>query len=260
MAVAKAFSVQGRVIWALMLREVHTLYGGDRLGYLWAIIQSAFGIGVFWIVRVVMGFKAPHGMSMPAFLITGFAVWSLFSSIVLKSVSAIDGNKTLLTFPQVTPVDLHLARAGVIVATEVVVAVLLLSLSYYLGYEFARPDWLGVMGALFLATGLGLGLGMTLSSLCAWVPVLAKLVPMVFRIMFFLSGVFFSLRGLPYGLREYISWNPALQVIEWMRVSLAPTYPASDVNIPYLCTLVALTITSGLLLERHARRYFAQQY
>lgn len=257
MEVAKALSVQGRVVWALMLREIHTLYGGDRLGYLWAIIQNAFSVGVFWGLRTVMGFKPPHGMSVPAFLIAGFAVWNIFSGLVLKSISAIDGNKTLLTFPQVTPVDLLLARVGVVVTTEVVVAVSLLSLSYYLGYDLTMPNWSGVLGVLLLVTALGLGLGATFSSLCAWLPILAKLLPMVFRILFFVSGVFFSLKNLPYGFREYIIWNPALQLIEWIRVSLAPAYPADDVNIAYLATLAIITMTSGLLLERQSRKRFA---
>ena len=43
--------VQGRVIMALILREVHTLYGSSRLGYLWAVIQTMFGIGIFWGIR-----------------------------------------------------------------------------------------------------------------------------------------------------------------------------------------------------------------
>ena len=45
-SVSPALTVQGRVIAALILREIHTLYGNTRLGYLWAIIQTAFGIGV----------------------------------------------------------------------------------------------------------------------------------------------------------------------------------------------------------------------
>ena len=39
-SVSSALTVQGRVITALILREVHTLYGNTRLGYLWAIIQK----------------------------------------------------------------------------------------------------------------------------------------------------------------------------------------------------------------------------
>lgn len=56
--------VQGRVIMALILREVHTLYGSSRLGYLWAVIQTMFGIGIFWGIREIAGARAPHGMSV----------------------------------------------------------------------------------------------------------------------------------------------------------------------------------------------------
>ncbi len=47
-SVSSALTVQGRVIAALILREVHTLYGNTKLGYLWAIIQTVFAISVFW--------------------------------------------------------------------------------------------------------------------------------------------------------------------------------------------------------------------
>ena len=66
--------VQGRVIMALILREVHTLYGSSRLGYLWAVIQTMFGIGIFWGIREIAGARAPHGMSVLSFLACGFAL------------------------------------------------------------------------------------------------------------------------------------------------------------------------------------------
>lgn len=66
-SVSPALTVQGRVIAALILREVHTLYGNTRLGYLWAIIQTAFGIGVFWAFREVMGAHALMVWGWPYF-------------------------------------------------------------------------------------------------------------------------------------------------------------------------------------------------
>jgi capsular polysaccharide transport system permease protein len=257
MEAGKALSVQGRVIWALMLREIHTLYGDARLGYLWVIIQNTFGLAVFWALRVFMGATAPHGLSVPAFLITGFMIWNIFTSIVLKSSTAVDGNQTLLTFPQVTPVDLLLARAVVVVTTEMLVAVMLLSVSYYLGYGLNRPDWPAVLGAVFLTAGLGVGFGFILSALRIQMPALDRLVPMFFRILFFMSGIFFSLKSLPYGLGGLLNWNPVLQLIDWLRVGLAPGYPAADVDVFYLCGMTLVALTGGLLLERRARRLAA---
>ena len=59
-SVSSALTVQGRVIAALILREVHTLYGNTRLGYLWAVIQTAFNIAVFWLLREFLGAHAPQ--------------------------------------------------------------------------------------------------------------------------------------------------------------------------------------------------------
>ena len=55
-----ALIVQGRVIYALMMREVHTIYGTSRLGYLWALIQTMWGIGVFWGENVVHAYIRPQ--------------------------------------------------------------------------------------------------------------------------------------------------------------------------------------------------------
>jgi capsular polysaccharide transport system permease protein len=255
METAKALSVQGRVIWALMLREIHTLYGDSRLGYLWVIIQNAFGLGVFWGLRALMGFRPPYGMSVLSFLISGFMLWNIFSSLVLKSITAVEGNIALLTFPQVTPVDVLLARAGVLVATEVVVAVVLLSIGYYIGYDLNMPDWPAVFGVLFLTVGLGLGFGLILSAVRLYVTALDKLMPMIFRILFFLSGIFFSLKNLPlpYGLGDVLNLNPVLQLIEWLRNGMAPAYPAADVDAGYLCGLTLAALTIGLWSERRTR-------
>lgn len=253
MGVSKAAAVQGRVVWALMLREIHTLYGGDYLGYLWALINSAVQIGIFWVLRSLLGFHPPHGMALPVFLITGFGVWHVFSNIVLKSVAAADGNRALLTFPQVTPLDLLLARAGVVLATETAVVLILLGLSLALGYEMDRPDWAGLMGVMAVTASLGLGLGASLSALAEMLPVLKKIIPIFFRIMFFVSGVFFSPSAIPPFLRDYLLLNPVMQIIEWMRVSMAPAYPPARVDLVYLGMWCLISLVIGLMLERRVR-------
>ena len=50
-ALVNAIAVQLRVIWALMLREIHTINGKSRLGYLWVLIQGVFNVAVFWALR-----------------------------------------------------------------------------------------------------------------------------------------------------------------------------------------------------------------
>lgn len=253
-----AIRVQGRVVWALMLREIHTIHGGTVLGYLWVIINSAFGVGVFWALRAFFGFRPPHGMSAPAFLIIGFCFWKIFSGIVQKSLAAVSGNRALLTFPQVTPLDLLLARTLILLATEIIVGGLLLGLSLLMGYPIGPVNWGGLMIAMVYIGGLSFSMGAFLTNMRLFIPPLDKVIPMVMRILFFCSGVFFSVDRMPYMARDILKWNPVLQLIELGRNSLAQSYVVYSVDMQYLTGWIILFSFFGLLLERYGRKYLAE--
>jgi len=191
-SLSEAFASQCRVIFALMMREIHTLYGKTQLGYLWAIIQTAMGISVMWLFRAICGVSKPHGMNILTFLVVGYVLWGIMTQSILKCMKAIDSNKTLLTFPQVTPIDVMLARCIVILCTQIISATTLLFIGYYLGYDFHISNIGGLLYALALSFAIGLGMGMTLSSLNSYFPTLERIVPIVFRFLLFASGVMFS--------------------------------------------------------------------
>ena len=142
--------VQGRVIMALILREVHTLYGSSRLGYLWAVIQTMFGIGIFWGIREIAGARAPHGMSVLMFLLAGFGLWARFSETLTKCMTAVNGNKALLTFPQVTPLDLMLSRTVVVWGTQLSSGCVIAGIAAFCGTSLYVSDWTGLFAAFLL--------------------------------------------------------------------------------------------------------------
>ena len=249
-----ALIVQGRVIYALMMREVHTIYGTSRLGYLWALIQTMWGIGMFWGMRYLAGAKAPHGMHILMFMLAGFGFFNIFSGILSKCMSAVNGNRALLTFPQVTPVDLMISRAVIVWATELVAAFLLIGIGMLFGMPFYLSDFGGLLILLILTPLLGLGAGMMLASLAVLYPTLEKIVPMVMRILFFASGLFYSATTLPSYVLKYLWYNPMLQIIEWARVCLSRGYSTISYSPLYLVSLTMLCLCSGLLLERYVRR------
>ena len=194
--------VQGRVIMALILREVHTLYGSSRLGYLWAVIQTMFGIGIFWGIREIAGARAPHGMSVLMFLLAGFGLWATFSETLTKCMSAVSGNKALLTFPQVTPLDLMLSRTVVVWGTQLSSGCVITGIAAFCGTSLYVSDWTGLFAAFLLTPLLGLGCGMLCASLAVFWPTLEKIVPMILRILFFASGIFFSVSMFPKNIAD----------------------------------------------------------
>jgi capsular polysaccharide transport system permease protein len=247
------FIVQCRVIAALMLREVHTINGNSKLGYLWVLVQSAFSIAVFWGLREFMNAHAPHGMSMALFLALGFGVWAVFSDGVTKTMSAVSGNRALLTFPQVTEFDVMFARILVLSATQLVVTAIIVAVSLLFGYVFRPGDWLLALAVMILIPLCALGMGMIIAALAVFVPVLEKIVPMIFRILFFVSGVFFSVDMFPQYIAEILMWNPILQAIELMRTSLHQGYTVTGLSFGYLVIFTVCSLGLGGFLERYVR-------
>lgn len=251
---SSSIGIQCRVVYALMMREIHTLYGKTQLGYLWAIIKTAIGIAVMWVLRVICGMSKPHGMSVLTYLVVGFVLWSIVTNSITKCMTAIQSNKTLLTFPQVTPIDVMIARCLVILCTEIISGAVLLFIGYYLGYELYISNIGGLLYIFGLAYTVGLGTGMILSSLNSYFPTIERIVPIIFRFLMFASGVMFSVTMFTGRIGTWILWNPFLQIIEFTRSCMSSGYPSDFVSHYYLVQLALYSITIGLLLEKHTRK------
>jgi capsular polysaccharide transport system permease protein len=254
-----ATRAQARVVWALMLRETKTLFGKHKLGYLWAPINAAFFIGIFWAIRDFAGFHAPHGMSTPVFLVGGFIPWFLFAETVTSGMNSVNGNRSLLAYPQVFPLDILTARALLQGAMYVCVMVVLLSIAHAMDYRVTLQDPARILAALSLALLLGFGTGSLCSALNLMWPTTARVVPLILRVMFFVSGLFFSVDAMPPYVQRYLFFNPLSHLIESLRGGMSASFNSQFVYLPYVIGFVLVTLSLGLLLERYSRRYMEQQ-
>ncbi len=252
-SVSPALTVQGRVIAALILREVHTLYGNTKLGYLWAIIQTAFNIAVFWLFREFLGAHAPHGMGMAVFLLCGFIPWNIFKDTLTRCMKAVSANQALLTFPQVTELDLMIARVIVVWGTQLVSAIVILSVAATLGQSMELRHPATLAATLFFAPLLGLGMGLVFASLSRLWPTLERLIPILMRFLFFASGVFFQVSELPARFSAPLLLNPAAQLIEWQRYGFSASSASPLYSVGYMVAWCLISLCLGLLLERYVR-------
>ena len=245
--------MQGRVLWALCLREIHGKHGKSRLGYLWQLIKTGFGVAVFWWIRELAHAAPPQGLPMPIFLLMGFIPWFIFSETLSMVMEAVRTNKALLTFPQVTPLDLCLSSAVVVWCTEVLVLGIYLTGLHLAGYDFTIYAPETFLLALLGVGLLGLGAGLVLSALNFYVPAIEKLVPMVMRILFLSTGVFFSPSQMSATYGDAIMWIPTANFIEMLRGVFLSRSLNSMVKLEYIVCLTAGCLVLGLLLERYVR-------
>lgn len=250
----QALALQGRVIWALCLREIQGKHGKSRLGYLWQFVKTGFTISIFWFLRTIGGFYTPYDIAMPLYLLMGAIPWFIFQQTVTLTMSAVQSNEALLTFPQVTTLDLMLGCAIVAWVTEVIVFLFYLFLFIQLGLEVRLVDpfsFLCGMAGIWL---FGLGVGLVLTALNLYVNIIEKLVPMFMRILFFSSGVFFSPEARFGGEYSWLfRWNPLTNYFELLRGAFVFSSPMDSVKTEYIFYVTIYTLGAGLLLERFVR-------
>ena len=253
MAVSLGITVQGRVIYALMMREIHTLYGNTTIGYLWAVFQCLASVLIFWFIRFMLGAHAPHGMSILAFLLSGFLPWYLFSDTLGKCMSAISANRALLTFAQVTPLDLMISRMVVVWGTQIISSLLIV----ILGFLVNQPVYITNFGYFLLsiisAPILGFSFGIIISTLGYFWSPLIRIVSIVMRILFFISGIFFSISSIPHPYQDYLLYNPLVHLIELTRKSMSTPYVNSVFDLQYFMMWFIVSLVFALLFERYMR-------
>ena len=105
-------SVQRRVIAALIIREIHTRYGRDNLGFLWVMaepLMCASGVMVLWLA---LRGNYDHDLPVIAIVLFGYLPLLLFRHTVGHAIGFARPNVGLLYHRQVTLLDLIFARAS----------------------------------------------------------------------------------------------------------------------------------------------------
>ena len=212
-----SWEVQRSVLFALMLRELKTRFGGQWLGALWIIAEPLAHVLLMMLIFGYVRHRLLPGVAYEMFLVTGLLPFFMFKSLVLRLMDAIDANQGLFGYRQVKPLDALVSRAVLEVGMYSVVYVLVLTLMAFLGLSVVpqRPlELIGVSAALLCG---GLGLGVTLAVLTDDVPRARAIVRIIFFPLYMISGVVLPMNTLTSDLQSWLLWNPVLHALEISR-------------------------------------------
>ena len=106
----RSWSIQRRVIGALLMREVLTRYGRHNIGFLWLFMEPmlfTLGITALWTLS-----GAHHGSSLPivAFALTGYSSVLLWRNMPSRCIAAIEPNLSLLYHRHIKIIDIYCSR------------------------------------------------------------------------------------------------------------------------------------------------------
>ena len=243
-----AYTVQCRVLHALILRELKARYGNRRLGYMWALLEPLMLMSILFAGFQLLGRDSQAGIQVPLFLVTGFGPFFMFRDVFAEVMNGTRGHQSLLMFPQVTRLDLVVSKMVLSALIWIVVFITLLIGLYFLGFTFNFEDPLGVMVGFALIILLGLGLGLLLGAISIRYEVVQSISqPLLGRPLFFTSGLFFTASMLPAAARDIMLYNPLLHCIEMIRASMFESFESRYIDLGYVIVFALILVSGGLM-------------
>ena len=213
-------------IWAMAKHDLTSRYVGTIGGPLWAILNPAATVAIYWVVFSV-GFKAmgPSGMPFVLYFMSGLVPWLLFNNTIMTSVSAVTGRPHLvkkIVFPtEVLPIVNLVSETF----THVAMLLILLVVMWYYGL---RPTPFLFQTAYYYAAlcFFLVGLSWLLSSLQVFHRDVAQGISVVLNFWFWLTPIVWTNDMVPEKYRWMLQLNPVAYVVEGYRKSLLQQEPA----------------------------------
>lgn len=250
-----SLAIQVRVIGAVMLRELHTRFGRNNIGYMWLVLEPMIlsaGISIF---HVAAHLSLPFGFSPATFYASGYITYIVFRNNVNRASGMIESNKPLLFHKNVTLLDLSVARVLLDMIATMGAMILILGAYILVGLApFPDRPWL-ILAGLALMSWLSLGFALLISGASQFSPIIERFVhPTTYLILPF-SGMASVMDELPRKFAVINSWFPFPHIADLVREGLRADFHSTYMNLNYVVAMCAVTTLLGLLMLGLARSH-----
>ncbi|NNH76596.1 ABC transporter permease [Acinetobacter sp. ANC 5380] len=244
---------------ALLLRELQTRFGQYRLGYLWVFLEPLLTIGIMVVLFGTVMQRTLPGMDYPVFLINGIIPFFMFRTGVTLAISATESNRGLFSYRPVKPIDALLARNVLEFLLKFTAYIAFTAAFVWFGYSISFeqiPQLLGYWSLLFIFM---LACSLIFIVIGDFSKELNKFLSVFFLILYFLSGILYSIHIIPVEYREYLLYNPLIHIFELMRHAVAPSYSlVPGISLSYFIIWMIVSLFIGLLLYKRFERHMVK--
>lgn len=242
--------VMGAALHALLMRELQTRFGGYRLGYFWAPLEVIFQVAIYLIIFGTIMQRVLPGMNYELFLVSGLVPFQMMSRTATRSLGAVEANQGLLMYRSVRHIDVILARAFLEFVIYFFTFVLLILLLAFFGITFSLSSLHIVLFCWASLFVFSFGLALIMMIVGHYGGEISKIVSLIFTVLYFTSGVLYSIHIVPEPYLSYLLYNPFIHNFEMMRHALSPTYPNYHIDIWYFLEWTMVINFFGLLLYK----------
>ncbi|MGG4049565.1 ABC transporter permease [Paenibacillus favisporus] len=250
---------QHKFIWQLSKKDLQSRYLGSFLGVLWAFIQPAVQIVIFWFVFQV-GFKSVPVDNFPfiLWLVSAMIPWFYVSDSVLNGTNSILENSYL--------VKKVVFKVGLLPIVKIYSALcvhgfFLITMLVMFGIYGYYPNLYNIQILYYLlgSTLLILGISWVTSALVIFLKDVGQFISILLQFGFWLTPIFYSINIIPSKFQTLMKLNPFFYIIEGYRDSLIyrKWFWEHPLLTVYFWTATLLMIVAGIFIFRKLRPHFA---
>ena len=250
----RSLKIQGRVIGALLMREIITRYGRHNLGFLWLFAEPMmFTLGVTLLWNLL---GANHGSSLPitAFAVTGYSSVLLWRNTVMRTTTSITPNLALMYHRNVRVIDIFASRILLEISGATISFSIISMIFMAVGWMNPPEDIFKVVMGWLLLSWFGISLALTVGALTERSELVEKIWHPLSYLLFPLSGAAFMVDWLSPTFRSVVLLLPMVHGVELVREGYFGSAVHAHYDIAYTSIFCLFLTWIGLSLAREAGR------
>jgi lipopolysaccharide transport system permease protein len=243
-------------------RDFVAQYKQTILGPLWNLIQPILTTAMFLLLFGKIANIPTDGIDPITFYLSGITIWNYFSVCFANTANTFVANASIfgkVYFPRlVIPLSVVLSN---IVRFGIQFFLLLLAIIYFHFFKgsplYIGFSWLLIIPVIILMAGLGLGLGIIISSLTTKYRDFTILMTFIIQLLMYATPIVYPLSFLSHSkYRTLISLNPLSPIVELFKYAVfgKGTFTAGSVLYSVVFTLLSLFI--GMLIFTKVEKSF----
>ena len=244
----------------MIWRDFVAVYKQTILGPLWHVIQPILTTIVFTVIFGGIARLPTDGLPPFLFYMAGTTVWGYFYSCLLSTSNTFTSNAAIfgkVYFPRLSiPVSIVIST---LISFGIRLGIFVVFLVYFmLTTPTVHPNlWMLLLPVLSLImAGLGLGVGIIISSLTTKYRDLQHLVGFSAQLLMYATPIIYPLSSVPEDWRWLLLVNPLTPVIEVFRLGFLGTSAVEPVFLLYSLVFTIITLLIGVLAFNHVENTF----
>jgi capsular polysaccharide transport system permease protein len=249
--------IQGRVIWALTMREAITRFGREGLGAIWLVAEpSMFIVGVMVIFSHI---ESHASYSVAEYLAVSYPTLQFWRSGTGRVTKSLEINRALLHHQPIRPIDIIYSRILLEFSGSAGAFFILYLVFVQIGICTWPADVLTMALGYLLVIWFSFAFVLIMAALAELSETIERVSHIILYLMLPFSGVFLPLYALPEEFRKILLYFPLVDAVEYFHSGYYGGRMTTYYHLGYSMFVILAMTLFGLALTNIAIRRVQSQ-